>query len=162
MSNFCLPHARGGVSRFLYQFMTLRPSSPCTWGCFRPMPNLERLREVFPMHVGVFPGNDVKFWAKCRLPHARGGVSRVDRDQKRSMPSSPCTWGCFSSPRNPQTLHQVFPMHVGVFPSRVQTSGVQTCLPHARGGVSCCHRRSRRKKWSSPCTWGCFQHGCEG
>ena len=70
--------------------------------------------------------------------------------------SSPRTWGCFSYGIRVSTPTNVFPTHVGVFPSSPGLSSRRRGLPHARGGVS--------KSWlflsctmaSSPRTWGCF------
>ena len=74
-SGWRLPHARGGVSNL----PTLRPSlllsSPRTWGCFRRWPPVAGTPEVFPTHVGVFPGDGGPRISPRSLPHARGGVS---------------------------------------------------------------------------------------
>ena len=88
------------------------------------------------------------------LPHARGGVSFAEYENDWVLPSSPCTWGCFSRKTTGEFESGVFPMHVGVFLSRVKTQCIAHGLPHARGGVS--EYRVRRKDLdvSSPCTWG--------
>ena len=94
------------------------------------------LRSVFPTHVGVFPAQERGSAGPRRLPHARGGVSRVES----SSASTPA----------------VFPTHVGVFPSRSIPSPPPLSLPHARGGVSGLTNSCPRIALSSPRTWGCF------
>mgnify|MGYP007105575800 CR=1 FL=1 len=73
----CLPHARGGVSTFLSSLVIFEPSSPRTWGCFDPGSMGMSIGYVFPTHVGVFLRFVKMPIASIRLPHARGGVSRV-------------------------------------------------------------------------------------
>ena len=51
-------------------------SSPRTWGCFRFFPVRAHHTLVFPTHVGVFLPTFDKPVLVCRLPHARGGVSK--------------------------------------------------------------------------------------
>ena len=71
-----LPHARGGVSKSeILRRLKIR-SSPCTWGCFRPLKQINAFRAVFPMHVGVFPRHTYSVRKTESLPHARGGVSK--------------------------------------------------------------------------------------
>ena len=70
-----LPHARGGVSTTGLWALACWWSSPRTWGCFRAGSRTSRWRRVFPTHVGVFPRLQRAGRGKCRLPHARGGVS---------------------------------------------------------------------------------------
>ena len=108
------------------------------------------------MHVGVFPLLLHVLLLLLRLPHARGGVSAANGFHASLRGSSPCTWGCFHGPVISDTSAKVFPMHVGVFPWRKIPDGVTSSLPHARGGVSSWAGHSRRRKRSSPCTWGCF------
>ena len=50
----------------------------------------------------------------------------------------------------------VFPTPVGVFPPDYRRILASRGLPHARGGVSWVHSRSRFLRWSSPRPWGCF------
>ena len=71
-----LPHARGGVSSPVEAGHVLLLSSPRPWGCFYLCKVKERLGEVFPTPVGVFP-----YW----LP---------TRPAIRCLPS-PRPWGCF-------------------------------------------------------------------
>ena len=71
------------------------------------------------------------------LPHARGGVSATAAMLVLGIPSSPCTWGCFSGRATfIASAVTVFPMHVGVFLRRMDVLPFKTGLPHARGGVS--------------------------
>ena len=49
-----LPHVRGGVSKDLGAEKATVPSSPRTWGCFRPEVPPQALEGVFPTYVGVF------------------------------------------------------------------------------------------------------------
>ena len=133
---------------------------------------------VFPTHVGVFllRGRILASWK--RLPHARGGVSRVVLALPVLYLSSPRTWGCFC-PRNPVgarrrglpharggvsdehatalVVQPVFPTHVGVFPGPSGCGQANAGLPHARGGVSYFGSLSEEASMSSPRTWGCFQ-----
>ena len=91
---------------------------------------------VFPMHVGVFLAKTTITNAYERLPHARGGVSANNATQIALAESSPCTWGCFSDVWFFGFDCAVFPMHVGVFLSKLRLMSPDTSLPHARGGVS--------------------------
>ena len=110
-------------------------SSPRTWGCFYTCRLSRHLEKVFPTHVGVFLGAFTVTSGKCRLPHARGGVSLERSRYARS---------------------QVFPTHVGVFPSKRWIRVRKGSLPHARGGVSSGLTLSNTGLRSSPRTWGCF------
>ena len=133
----CLPHARGGVSAVSGVAENPFVSSPRTWGCFYLQTREEIFRDVFPTHVGVFLSPPKKF--------------------SRGSKSSPRTWGCFQSPKrgscpDKRLPHarggvsallllmeidmQVFPTHVGVFPTEGSTGATGGGLPHARGGVS--------------------------
>ena len=73
--------------------------------------------------------------------------------------SSPRTWGCFQLPTHCPVPYNVFPTHVGVFPSSFFKLNLLSGLPHARGGVS--HEASciLATLSSSPRTWGCFPCG---
>ena len=71
-----LPHARGGVSTKQCNAKAFGMSSPRTWGCFRFFPVRAHHTLVFPTHVGVFLPTFDKPVLVCRLPHARGGVSK--------------------------------------------------------------------------------------
>ncbi len=70
--------------------------------------------------------------------------------------SSPRTWGCFLIASIFESFIGVFPTHVGVFPGIDLPPGIESSLPHARGGVSCGARGYIQDDWSSPRTWGCF------
>ena len=111
-----LPHARGGVSADKSFKIVCTSSSPCTWGCFYGKILHWIGRNVFPMHVGVFPMQLYLSMPERRLPHARGGVSML-----RGL-----NFLCA----------KVFPMHVGVFLQQVVCVPFICSLPHARGGVS--------------------------
>ena len=90
------------------------------------------------------------------LPHARGGVSKRYSFQKWKHLSSPRSWGCFHFRRRVHVFSSVFPTLVGVFLGRKSQGINKRCLPHARGGVSTRQLSRRRKKKSSPRSWGCF------
>ena len=156
IKNYCLPHARGGVSEGFKAYTVMIGSSPRTWGCFYETPQNPRIRKVFPTHVGVFL--KVKSWQKLlnRLPHARGGVSPEGYEEVPYVLSSPRTWGCFHTCLPLRYACLVFPTHVGVFLRTLGNSGIQCCLPHARGGVSLHSGDWRCPRTSSPRTWGCF------
>ncbi len=90
-----LPHARGGVSMSSSLQRLSFVSSPRPWGCFHRQQPAARGWHVFPTPVGVFP-NKWQFLGHCkRLPHARGGVSRLGCAGCRWRWSSPRPWGCF-------------------------------------------------------------------
>ena len=72
-----LPHARGGVSYVIDSGLSYSESSPRTWGCFLLVLEISTLSGVFPTHVGVFLLFMCAPLRRKRLPHARGGVSRV-------------------------------------------------------------------------------------
>ncbi len=151
-----LPHARGGVSATTATDRIVAGSSPRTWGCFLLARHNRRRAVVFPTHVGVFLRRPFSRLCSCRLPHARGGVSRVFRYRCLSRPSSPRTWGCFYSRFSTAPVDPVFPTHVGVFLQRRSGVSHDVRLPHARGGVSQWINNVAVKFGSSPRTWGCF------
>ena len=136
IKNYCLPHARGGVSEGFKAYTVMIGSSPRTWGCFYETPQNPRIRKVFPTHVGVFL--KVKSWQKLlnRLPHARGGVSPEGYEEVPYVLSSPRTWGCFHTCLPLRYACLVFPTHVGVFLYKALHICHPHRLPHARGGVS--------------------------
>ena len=74
-----LPHARGGVSFERVYVAFSGGSSPRTWGCFYYEVHGVVIWRVFPTHVGVFLFNMPLADMETRLPHARGGVSGVER-----------------------------------------------------------------------------------
>ncbi len=151
-----LPHARGGVSIKGVCKTDPHRSSPRTWGCFRRAVIMSHYLYVFPTHVGVFLPPSRPGAMRCCLPHARGGVSEEVTCALIGTESSPRTWGCFSLTGCLLFLDRVFPTHVGVFLDFSTACRVRICLPHARGGVSSWFRRLRRRRQSSPRTWGCF------
>ena len=151
-----LPHARGGVSRPTAWFVGWPESSPRTWGCFWSLGAQAGASVVFPTHVGVFLHRRHGRGVPGGLPHARGGVSEPDEPPGWREGSSPRTWGCFYSQKNPIIAGGVFPTHVGVFLMAGGSIHACRCLPHARGGVSSAAVRCRSFAQSSPRTWGCF------
>ena len=112
---------------------------------------------VFPTHVGVFPNKKHKNGCGDCLPHARGGVSVYAAVDSNGNESSPRTWGCFLFLKNRKKVVDVFPTHVGVFPSVMKLTLKLIGLPHARGGVSGERRTYCINGGSSPRTWGCFR-----
>ncbi len=72
---FCLPHARGGVSRLHKWREATIGSSPRPWGCFPHLLRTLHTHLVFPTPVGVFLTAYRFVDADISLPHARGGVS---------------------------------------------------------------------------------------
>ena len=153
-----LPHARGGVSIAITITITITSgkSSPRPWGCFYSWRQGHHLRRVFPTPVGVFLCPPIWTGLWKRLPHARGGVSKLTKRTKKFLESSPRPWGCFSPQKHPHWTIIVFPTPVGVFP--VPTGKPMPCpsLPHARGGVSHGAATIRACDKSSPRPWGCF------
>ena len=110
-----LPHARGGVSRRLMQFLDSGPSSPRPWGCFSLTKHLFLSRSVFPTPVGVFLLLSLSVIWRISLPHARGGVSTPFRFPPKCDVSSPRPWGCFWDSLESRGRKSVFPTPVGVF-----------------------------------------------
>ena len=90
------------------------------------------------------------------LPHARGGVSKIDRFGDLESRSSPRPWGCFRHQVRHAPGEEVFPTPVGVFPPSRAMLELMACLPHARGGVSDELARAKIEARSSPRPWGCF------
>ena len=156
-SRWCLPHARGGVSKSALLAIRAFESSPRTWGCF--CPDLASIipGRVFPTHVGVFPSTAALLTSIRSLPHARGGVSAAVFRPCACLASSPRTWGCFLRKPKNRTVFRVFPTHVGVFLASVSFMISERGLPHARGGVSSLEAELAGKGESSPRTWGCFR-----
>ena len=72
-----LPHVRGGVSLISSHQPSRSWSSPRAWGCFHPFYQEQNHQPVFPTCVGVFPFR--RWWWRrfVRLPHVRGGVSKI-------------------------------------------------------------------------------------
>ena len=131
-------------------------SSPRMWGCFYGFPVYRQIAQVFPTHVGVFPGQS--HWDSVRpcLPHACGGVSLKPWHPSTVSPSSPRMWGCFLLYYPVLLFSAVFPTHVGVFLCSAGCCGAAMGLPHACGGVSGFRRHTASGTWSSPRMWGCF------
>ncbi len=111
---------------------------------------------VFPTPVGVFPAHDYPCRWPARLPHARGGVSKIEVEEGTKTTSSPRPWGCFSKFRLTLRFSIVFPTPVGVFLSGVVSIRTSSGLPHARGGVSLLTPPTLPVHMSSPRPWGCF------
>ena len=111
-------------------------SSPRTWGCFFHCSTSRDISAVFPTHVGVFLISARFRKRQACLPHARGGVSRVDYMLRIFGWSSPRTWGCFQGKGSGFCTVSVFPTHVGVFLLCRFPVWSGFGLPHARGGVS--------------------------
>ena len=131
-----LPHVRGGVSFAVRNDRKIISSSPRAWGCFFSGVFIAQKFRVFPTCVGVFPIAIHTLITDSRLPHVRGGVSRML---------------IFRG------LHSVvFPTCVGVFLVVVDVPGSGRCLPHVRGGVSFVASLEIRTGSSSPRAWGCF------
>ena len=151
-----LPHARGGVSHSATRPSRHQQSSPRPWGCFQRSTHGFEQRIVFPTPVGVFPLTPTLSHGRHRLPHARGGVSKIDRFGDLESRSSPRPWGCFRHQVRHAPGEEVFPTPVGVFPPSRAMLELMACLPHARGGVSDELARAKIEARSSPRPWGCF------
>ena len=110
-----LPHARGGVSTVCVSDRVGEMSSPRPWGCFLYASEVELRQDVFPTPVGVFLlASNLRFVMR-RLPHARGGVSKILKITPQKTGSSPRPWGCFSDHALRDVPQGVFPTPVGVF-----------------------------------------------
>ena len=140
-----LPHARGGVSRKTAGRSRPWRSSPRPWGCFPPPLQSGGQEKVFPTPVGVFLSGEKISFLYLILPHARGGVSALNRRTWPRDLSSPRPWGCFHRIGSMGTDAVVFPTPVGVFPIQGQNDPAVTRLPHARGGVSVINHREKCK-----------------
>ncbi len=151
-----LPHARGGVSRWVSRIWTIFESSPRPWGCFPNEQRQDSETSVFPTPVGVFLTGPLPTGSGSSLPHARGGVSATNLQFVEEALSSPRPWGCFLSAGRICFLHRVFPTPVGVFPGELEDAIKKHGLPHARGGVSVTTSKRRNGSPSSPRPWGCF------
>ena len=151
-----LPHARGGVSEGTEEWAYASASSPRPWGCFSLKTRGKIMEALFPTPVGVFPARCSPLSFQEPLPHARGGVSTVGRNNGRENCSSPRPWGCFLKRREIRWLKTLFPTPVGVFLYPYPLLRKCRTLPHARGGVSAILPRIATAFRSSPRTWGCF------
>ena len=114
---------------------------------------------VFPTPVGVFLVSKIRLANAIRLPHARGGVSRLWRSTFAWCKSSPRPWGCFQDYRIFFASIAVFPTPVGVFLYMGWLGRRIVGLPHARGGVSTQEWLIQFVNESSPRPWGCFYAG---
>ena len=132
----CRPHARGGVSIFTLIFVASPSSSPRPWGCFSLQNFLQKLVEVVPTPVGVFPQSTCDAAVSRRRPHARGGVSTDVCYRDADPTSSPRPWGCFHPHDEGSDMSGVVPTPVGVFPDFRTINQYAGSRPHARGGVS--------------------------
>ena len=108
--------------------------------------------------MGVFLALSDRVSDSTRLPHARGGVSYIQRAINETTLSSPRPWGCFFTNQTRSAIAVVFPTPVGVFPAWGLQLALRDRLPHARGGVSLAYGSSLLKERSSPRPWGCFQN----
>ena len=91
-----------------------------------------------------------------RLPHACGGVSLHTYLSICPFWSSPRMWGCFLYLAKRIDYFDVFPTHVGVFPTSTKKAVRGRSLPHACGGVSPLYGFPPSTLGSSPRMWGCF------
>ena len=91
-----------------------------------------------------------------RLPHVRGGVSRVSLYTHHPCTSSPRAWGCFPDGVQKHAAAVVFPTCVGVFLTIGEGSRKYIRLPHVRGGVSDINIAEGCPAKSSPRAWGGF------
>ena len=105
IANSTLPHARGGVSVPGVFSSNGGGSSPRPWGCFSKFRSLNTPKRLFPTPVGVFPQWSKKKKTMNSLPHARGGVSSIDRRVTGFEHSSPRPWGCFGKGRERTALN---------------------------------------------------------
>ena len=133
-------------------------SSPRAWGCFGRIVRYSIGSAVFPTCVGVFRYQKRAALLSGRLPHVRGGVSKMRFVGKGVKLSSPRAWGCFEIDTADDITASVFPTCVGVFPAGPGRSAPAGRLPHVRGGVSVVESRKRILDPSSPRAWGCFRH----
>ena len=152
-----LPHARGGVSACRGNSSYTQNSSPRPWGCFLVDGSDSGSEQLFPTPVGVFPARCSPLSFQEPLPHARGGVSTVGRNNGRENCSSPRPWGCFLKRREIRWLKTLFPTPVGVFLYPYPLLRKCRTLPHARGGVSWRGYVTPESSLSSPRPWGCFR-----
>ena len=152
----CLPHTRGGVSKYLLTTLTTQTSSPHPWGCFYAATLMPIHAFVFPTPVGVFLKDAVISYSIGGLPHTRGGVSPVRPCYSHSYWSSPHPWGCFCWKRRGWLNRRVFPTPVGVFLKLLALKLIRLGLPHTRGGVSNRANLTNTDDVSSPHPWGCF------
>ena len=134
-----LPHVRGGVSVVESRKRILDPSSPRAWGCFLGVRRRAGLGSVFPTCVGVFLFRRRGGSKPLCLPHVRGGVSVIRKNEARAA--------------------SVFPTCVGVFLAGRLYLGRMSGLPHVRGGVSLSSWAVVIPIASSPRAWGCFLSG---
>ena len=131
-------------------------SSPRPWGCFSSTSCRFSMTGVFPTPVGVFLSRLSASRSFSSLPHARGGVSALQRNRNGIPRSSPRPWGCFYRSPCQISPSQVFPTPVGVFLTQITRFYFCCCLPHARGGVSLYRWCRKTTPESSPRPWGCF------
>ncbi len=127
---------RGGVSKIIAKAVRNGGSSPHAWGCFRNTTSISLLLLVFPTCVGVFLSGFVIKTCKIRLPHMRGGVSRLEQAYPEAVASSPHAWGCFCGNDSKPDRACLFLTCVGVFLKGAKIVKTKVPLSHMRGGVS--------------------------
>ena len=150
-----LPHVYGGVPIRHRRHSSRNWSSPCVWGCSLHRPNPNPHVGVFPMCMGVFPGQSQPMNYPQSLPHVYGGVPSLNHNSRQYPSSSPCVWGCSHDWLIGSIDGEVFPMCMGVFLDHPVPGGITDGLPHVYGGVPEKSPPERALCGSSPCVWGC-------
>ena len=113
--------------------------------------HLAQTRRVFPAQVG-WNGYVRQIVADVGLAYIQSSQRAVPR-QAPALARAACP---AYSEVGTETVPEVFPTPVGVFPALAFAAALLLGLPHARGGVSQVQWRVEDAKKSSPRPWGCF------
>ncbi len=155
-SDYCLLHARGGVSENASGAAGEFESSPRPWRCFHYEIPRDKRRDVFSTPVEVFLMLSGALISLLSLLHARGGVSGPQHRENAIRRSSPRPWRCFSMVNAGSHDKKVFSTPVEVFHACWRATAPCMGLLHARGGVSGSTTPVVGWMASSPRPWRCF------
>ena len=93
-------------------------------------------------------------WLFSCFPHACGGVPKGKWSIPERDKFSPRMWGCTFFFTGIVPAFDVFPTHVGVYPT-ILLCGMAQGFPHACGGVPKTPRNPVQRIKFSPRMWGC-------
>ncbi len=136
------PRARGDVPIHRRPPYPLEPCSPCTRGCSRRTRPGHDVRELLPVHAGMFPTPRSGNRPYGSAPRARGGVPYGETVDEFKSDCSPCTRGCSRVSRGSGGRCGLLPVHAGMFTSRRPRSTAESSHSPERSDRHNSHARS--------------------